>query len=363
MKAAVLYEFNSPLRIEAIETDPPRRGEVLVRFAASGVCHSDWHTIQGIHPLPLPVILGHEGAGVVEQVGEGVDRVTPGDHVVLSWLPYCGQCRFCTSGRPNLCDDLAWSDAGTMRDGGIRFHRNGQRIHHNTASSFAERAVVPEQTLIPVDPSLSLIELALLGCAVMTGVGAVLNTARVRPGDTTAVIGCGGVGLNVVQGAAIAGAKTIVAIDVLDAKLDLARSLGATDTINVSHHAAAEALEQIVPGGVDYCFEALGQPQTIETAIGLVGKGGTAVLVGMAPPDARIPIDALAMTYQERAIKGCWYGSCRPPVDFPMLIDLYRRGKLRLDPLVSHTCGLDEINDAFERMERGEVARTVIVYD
>ncbi len=199
MRAAVLYEFGSPLRIEEVEVDPPGRGEVLVRLAASGVCHSDWHTAQCIHPSPLPVILGHEGAGVVEEVGEGVDAVAPGDHVVLSWLPYCGRCRWCTAGRPNLCDDLAWSDAGTMRDGGIRFHRGGRRIHHYTTSSFAERTVVPEQTVIPVDRSLPLAELALIGCAVMTCVGAVTNTAGVRPGQTVAVVGCGGVGLNVVQ--------------------------------------------------------------------------------------------------------------------------------------------------------------------
>jgi S-(hydroxymethyl)glutathione dehydrogenase / alcohol dehydrogenase len=367
MRAAVLYEFGSPLRIEEVEIDPPGRGEVLVRLAASGVCHSDWHTAQGIHPSPLPVILGHEGAGVVEEVGEGVDAVAPGDHVVLSWLPYCGRCRWCTAGRPNLCDDLAWSDAGTMRDGGIRFHRGGRRIHHYTTSSFAERTVVPEQTVIPVDRSLPLAELALIGCAVMTGVGAVTNTAGVRPGQTVAVVGCGGVGLNVVQGAAIAGASVIVALDVLDSKLQLARELGATHAVNTTGASrpgeVRSQIEQIVPGGVDHSFEALGRPSTIELAVELIGKAGTAVLVGMAPPEARISIDALTITCQERAVKGCWYGSCRPPVDVPALVELYRSGRLRLDPLVSATCTLDEVNEAFRRMQDGEVARTVIVYD
>ena len=363
MKAAVLYQFGSPLQVEEIDLDPPQRGEALVRFAASGVCHSDWHAAQGIHPPPLPVILGHEGAGVVEEVGEGVEQVRPGDHVVVSWLPYCGHCRFCTAGRSNLCDNLAWSDAGTMADGGIRFHKDGRRIHHNTSSSFAERSVVPAQTLIPVDRGLPLTELALLGCAVMTGVGAVFNTARVRPGESVAVVGCGGVGLNVIQGAAIAGAFPIIAIDVVASKLKLAGALGATHLVDTSKEAVEPAVARIAAHGVDYVFEALGKPATIELAIGLTGKGGTTVLVGMAPPDARIPLDALTMTCQARTVTGCWYGSCRPPRDFPLLIDLYRSGRLRLDALISTTCRLEDINTAFERMERGDVARTVIVYE
>jgi len=362
MKAAVLYEFGAPLVVEEIETDPPRRGEVLVRFAASGVCHSDLHTILGIHKAPLPTIPGHEGAGVVEAVGDDVKHVRPGDHVVVTWLPYCGSCRFCISGRPYLCDNLAWSDAGTMADGGIRFHRGNTRIHHNTASTFAEYAVVPAQTVIPVDPQLSLVNLALLGCAVMTGVGAVLTTAKVQPGESVAVVGCGGVGLNVIQGAAIAGAAPIIAIDVVQAKLELARTFGATHLIDASRQSVLEAVQDLSGGGVQYAFEALGRPATIETAIGITGKGGTTVLVGMAPPEARIAINPLLLTVQERSIKGCWYGSCRPQSDFSMLIDLYKAGKLQLDPLISATCPLEEINTAFARMERGEVARTVIVY-
>jgi S-(hydroxymethyl)glutathione dehydrogenase / alcohol dehydrogenase len=364
MRAAVLYEFNTPLRVEEVETDPPARGEVLVRFAASGVCHSDLHTVQGIHKAPLPAILGHEGAGIVEQVGEEVRSVAQGDHVIVTWLPYCGRCRFCLSGRPQLCDDLAWSDAGLMRDGTIRFHRNGDRIHHyGSVSSFAERAVVPEQTVIPVDRSLPLTELALMGCAVMTGVGAALRTAGVRAGETVAVVGCGGVGLSVIQGARIAGASRIVAVDVVDEKLELARELGATDGVNGSRDDTVAQVLELIPEGVDHSFEALGRPQTIETAIRLAGKGGSTVLVGMAPPGATVPIDPLTMTLEERSIKGCWYGSVRPPADYPVLIDLYRRGQLRLDALVSRTCDIDGINDAFERMERGEVARTLVVYD
>jgi len=361
VKAAVLYDYGSPLVVEEVELEPPRAGEVLVRMAASGVCHSDLHTIKGVHPWALPVIMGHEGAGVVEEVGPGVTHVVPGDHVVLSWLPYCGRCRYCAMGRPNLCEGLDWSIAGTMMDGTTRFHRDGVRIHHYNTSSFAERSVVPAQTVIPVDPSLPLAELALVGCAVMTGVGAVLNTARVRPGETVVVVGCGGVGLNAIQGAAIANAGAIVAVDVVPAKLELARRLGATHGIDASAGPVAEAVHDLLGGGADHVFEAIGRKETIELAVQLVGRGGQAVLVGLPPPDAAVQIDTLTMIFEERSIRTSWYGSCRPLVDFPLLLDLYRDGRLRLDLLVS-TCTLNEVNDAFAAMEAGEVARKVIVF-
>lgn len=360
--AAVLYGFGEPLVVEEINVDPPRYGEVSVRMGASGVCHSDLHTAQGIHPASLPVILGHEGAGIVEDVGDGVEHLSVGDHVILSWLPYCGRCRFCASGRPALCAALAWSDAGTMRDGTTRFHRGDVPLRHYTASSFAELTVVPAQTAIPVDRSLPFTELALLGCAVMTGTGAVLNTAAVRPGETVAVVGCGGVGLSIVQGARIAGARTIVALDQVDWKLDLARHLGASDTINVASTDARAGLDEISPGGVDYSFEAIGRPETIEMALGLVARGGTAVLVGMAPPDARVPLDCLTLTVEERSIIGSWYGSCRPPTDFDRLIGFYQRGQIDVTSMITRTCRLEDVNEAFAAMQRGEVARTVIDY-
>jgi S-(hydroxymethyl)glutathione dehydrogenase / alcohol dehydrogenase len=361
VRAAVLYEFNQPLELEEVELDPPKEGEVLVRMVASGVCHSDLHVVQGTHPTDLPVILGHEGAGIVETVGPGVRGLRPGDHVLLTWLPYCGRCRHCVRGRPNRCENVAWYDA-TLEDGTCRFHRNGQRIHHYNTSSFAERSVVPARTAIPVDPDLPLHELALMGCAVMTGVGAVLNTAGVRPGDTVAVVGCGGVGLNAVQGARIAGATRIVAVDVVPAKLELARELGATDAVDASASDPVEAVRDLVPGGVDHAFEALGRPATIETTLALTGRGGQAVLIGMAPPDARVAFDALTVTLEERCVRGSWYGSCLPLRDFPLLVDLYRGGSLRLDPLIAE-CGLEDVNDAFRRMEAGETARSVIVYE
>jgi S-(hydroxymethyl)glutathione dehydrogenase/alcohol dehydrogenase len=360
IQAAVLHRFGQPLTVEELELDPPKSGEVLVRMAASGVCHSDLHVAQGVHPTSLPVVLGHEGAGVVEEVGPAVAGVAPGDHVLLTWLPYCGHCRQCARGWPNRCENTAWYDA-TMEDGTCRFHSNGQPVHHYNTSSFAQRSVVPARTAIKVDPSLPLTELALMGCAVMTGVGAVLNTAKVRPGDTVAVVGCGGVGLNVVQGARIAGASTIIAIDIVPSKLELARELGATAVVDAGQSPPVEAVAELVPGGVDYAFEALGRPQTIETAIGLTGRGGQAILIGMAPPDARVAIDALTTTLEERCVRGSWYGSCMPLRDIPLLVDLYREGRLRLDSLIT-PCGLEDVNRAFARMEAGETARSVIVY-
>jgi S-(hydroxymethyl)glutathione dehydrogenase/alcohol dehydrogenase len=362
-RAAVLYEFGSPLVVEEVRLDPPRRGEVQVRFAASGVCHSDLNTINGADPSPLPVILGHEAAGVIEEVGEEVSDLRVGDHVVLSWLPYCGRCRRCTSGRPNLCERLDWFDAGTMRDGTTRFHRDGRPIHHHTPASFAERSVVPAETAFVLDPTMPLPEAALLGCAVMTGVGAVLNTARVRPGESVVVIGCGGVGLNVVQGASIAGASPIVAIDLVEEKLRLARVLGATDTWNASDGGEEEAVRGLLTRGADYVFEALGNPRTVELAVRLLAAGGKAVLVGMAPAGAAASIEAVALTTGARQILGSWYGSCVPPRDFPALLDLYRAGRLKLGPLIGATCGLDDVNDAFGRMAAGEVVRTIIRYD
>jgi len=360
VRAAVLYEFDTPLVVEDVELDPPKDGEVAIRMAASGVCHSDLHVVQNIHPTLLPAVLGHEGAGVVEEVGPGVTNVKAGDHVMLTWLPYCGHCRWCATGRPNLCENVSWYDA-TLEDGTTRFHIGDTRIHHYNTSSFAERSVVPARTAIPVDPSLPLTELALMGCAVMTGVGAAINTARVRPGDTVAVVGCGGVGLNVIQGAAIAGAQTIVAVDVVPSKLETARALGATHAVDAGDQGTVEAVHDLTGGGADHAFEAIGRPDTIELAIQLTGRGGQAILVGMAPPDARIPFDALTATLEERSIRGCWYGSCRPLRDFPLLVDLYSSGRLKLDAMIS-TCDLDGVNDAFEAMKRGETARSVIVY-
>jgi S-(hydroxymethyl)glutathione dehydrogenase/alcohol dehydrogenase len=361
MRAAVLYGFDEELAIEELELDPPKAGEVLIRMAASGVCRSDWHAVRGIHRHEVPIVLGHEGSAIVDEVGPGVDGITAGDHVVCSWLPFCGTCRRCAAGHPARCERLAVFDAGFLGDGTTRFHKGGLRIHHNVPSSFAERSVVPASTVFPVDRSIPLEQVALLGCAVMTGVGAVLNTARVRPGEDVVVIGCGGVGLSVVQGARIAGAGRIVAIDVVPPKLELATDLGATDMV-LSDEAVEERILDITRGGADVVFEALGRAQTIVLATRVTAPGGTTVLVGMAPPEARVPLDALTMVTEERTVTGSWYGSVVPPRDFPLLADLVLRGELRLEPMIGQRMPLERINDALALFERGADRRTVIVH-
>ena len=354
MRAAVLWDVDD-LRIEELELDPPKAGEVAIRMAASGVCRSDYHAVHGVHLHAMPIVLGHEGSAVVEEVGEGVTELRPGDHVVCSWLPYCGSCRRCTSGRPAVCERLGVFDVGFLADGTTRFSTGDTRIHHNVPSSFAERSVVPANTVFPVDPALPLEQVALLGCAVMTGVGAVLNTAAVRPGDSVVVIGCGGVGLSAIQGARIAGAAPIVAVDVVGSKLQLAKELGATDTVLSGRDEE--------PAGFDHAFECLGRAETIEQAMRSVAPGGTVVLVGMARPEARVPLHALRTTVEEITVAGSWYGSVVPPRDFPLLAHLLRFGELRLEPLIARTIALDGIHEALARFEAGEETRSVIVYD
>ncbi len=361
MRAAVLWETDR-LRIEELDLDPPEHGEVLIRMAASGVCRSDWHAIRGVHPHATPIVLGHEGSAVVEEVGPGVEGIEPGDHVVCSWLPACGSCRRCAAGTPVRCERLGVFDAGFLADGTARFSKDGTRIHHNVPSSFAERSVVPATTVFPVDRSLPLEQVALLGCAVMTGVGAVLNTARVRPGESVVVIGCGGVGLSTIQGARIAGAYPIVAVDVVRAKLDLALKLGATHAVLSGGGVESDVRDAVGATGVEFAFEALGRPETIELATEVLAPGGTAVLVGMAHPDARVPLDALKVTTQERTVTGSWYGSVVPARDFPLLAGLLQRGELDLEPLISRTIELEQIHEALARFEAGEETRSVIVY-
>lgn len=357
-RAAILHAIEQPLVIEEIDVAPPQHGEVLVRMTASGVCHSDLHSITGTFPWPMPSILGHEGAGIVEAIGPGVDNVAPGDHVLLTWLPYCGSCRQCTRGRPNICEGLAWVDTGTMMDGTTRFSNQRGPIYHYTGSTFTERSVVPAQTCIRIEPDLDPAEICLFGCAVMTGVGAVLNSANVQPGESVAVVGCGGVGLNVIQGARIAGAGRIVAIDRVPAKLEVARALGATEVID----AGSADPRVVLADGVDYVFEAIGRPDTIDLAIDLTAPGGQVVLVGMAPVGTSTTVEPLTMTMTDRIVRGSWYGGTVPERDFPLLIDLYRRGELRLDAMVERI-GLDDINAAFDAIRTGDAVRRVIVFD
>jgi S-(hydroxymethyl)glutathione dehydrogenase / alcohol dehydrogenase len=362
VRAAVLFEFGTPLRIEELELDPPKAGEVRIRMAASGICRSDWHTVRGVHRHPLPVVLGHEGSAIVEEVGEGVAGLAEGDHVVCSWLPYCGTCRRCAAGSPARCERLGAFEAGFLADRTTRFHLGDTPIHHNVPSSFAERAVVPANTAIKVDPSIPLEQAALLGCAVMTGVGAVANTAGVRPGESVVVIGCGAVGLSVVQAARIAGASPIVAVDVVPAKLEIAKDLGATEVVR-SGEDVVDRIHDVVGSGARHAFECLGRPHTIELAVAITAPGGTSVLVGMAAPDAQVFLPALDVTMQEKTITGSWYGSTVPPRDFPLLADLLKRGELRVEPLIARTIALEDVNEALARFEAGEETRSVIVFE
>ncbi len=363
MKAAVLYEANKPLAIETVELDDPKDGEVLVRIAAAGVCYSDYHVMKGEWSMPKPVVLGHEGAGIVEKVGAGVTRLSPGDHVILNFRANCGQCDHCIVGRPVLCDGIE-APRVFMFDGTVRLHRNGQDIHHMTRTAcFAEYAVVPESGAVPIRSDMPLDKACLIGCSVMTGLGAVTNTARIEPGSNVAVIGCGGVGLNTIQGAHLAGADRIIAVDLLDNKLEYAKEFGATDLINAGNGDAVARVQELTKGGVDYAFEVIGNPKTILQAYEMCRIGGTTVIVGMAPENDIIEINALSLPRTERAIVGSWYGSARPWVDLPKLTDLYMRGRLKIDPMISRTWRLDEINEAYQTLASGDVARSVILFD
>ncbi|MBI2837215.1 MAG: Zn-dependent alcohol dehydrogenase [Acidobacteria bacterium] len=365
IRAAVVTAINSPLGVETLELDPPRQGEVLVRIAACGVCHSDYHLVTGGTRHALPVVPGHEGAGVVEAVGEGVAPVAPGDHVVLNWAPACGRCFYCQRGKHNLCDTFAGSMwQGTMQDGTPRLRRNGHPVYHYCSlAAFAEYAVVPQETCVVVSKEVPLATAALVGCAVTTGIGSVRYTAKVQAGECVAVFGCGGVGLSIIMGARLAGAGIIVAVDRLPGKLDLARLSGATHTVNSSEAGPIEAIRRLTQGrGADAAFEAVGLPELQADCIEAARPGGRAVLVGLSPMDTITPMSGARVTRQEKSVLGSYYGSANPPRDFPLLIDLHMTGMLDLAMLVSRTYRLDEINEAFRAMLAGEVARGVVVF-
>lgn len=364
-RAAVLTEVKKPLEIWEVDIDPPREGEVLVRVVAAGVCHSDLHYIQGDLEAVLPAVPGHEGAGVVEAVGPGVTRFRPGDPVLFVFRAFCGQCFYCLNGRPALCDfSNPIRRTGRMFDGTTRFHRDGQDVHHILGvSCFAEYTVVPEQGLLKLPADVPLDRAALVGCGVTTGVGAVLFAAGVRPGESVLVIGCGGVGLNVVQGAALVGAGPIIAADIVPQKLEWARQLGATHTVNPKEQDLLEAVRSLTEGrGADYAFEVIGRAKTIQQAYAATRKGGTMVVVGLTPMGTTIPLDPLDLLRSEKTIKGTVYGTANLPRDIPRLLELYRLGRLKLDELISRRLRLEEINQGFEAMLTGSVARSIIVF-
>ncbi len=364
IRAAVLEETGGVFEVQELDLAPPGAGEVLVRLKASGVCHSDQNAIDGTAPTRCPAVLGHEGAGIVEAVGPGVTRVVPGDHVALSWAPSCGQCSECVRELPHLCA-AAWP---AMGEGGLldhtsRLSRGGEPVYHySLISSFAEACVVPERSCVPIPKDVPFAIAGLVGCAVTTGVGAVWNTAEVRPGDLVAVFGCGGVGLSAVLGAVAAGAAEIVAVDVSDAKLSAARDLGATSSVlwAGSPEATAEAVRDVSNGGVDAAIEATGRVEAMLAAFLSTRNRGAAVLIGIPREDAVLPLPALSIPRMERRVLGAIYGSSRPERAFPMILDLYRRGRLPLDRLVSHTLPLEQIGEAFALLRNGEAKRVVI---
>ena len=364
MKAIVFEAPGAAPVLAEVELAPPRAGEVEVTITAAGVCHSDLHVISGDWDIATPVVLGHEGSGVVSALGPGVTDLEIGDHVVLSWVPACGVCHYCLAGRPAQCVLVAEVVAplGVLHDGTSRLSQDGRVLHHYLGvSSFAERVVVPVSGAIRVRKDAPLDVLALVGCAVATGVGAVTKTANVQPGSTVAVIGCGGVGLNCVQGARLAGAARIVAVDIMPEKLELARRLGATDVIDSSRRDAVAALKAAVPEGLDYIFDAIGKISTTEQAIAALGLGGAAVIVGLPPTGQHARFDPLALAEADQRILGSNYGSVVPQRDIPWLVDLYMSGELDLESLVSARRPLSEAPQALADLAAGHALRQLLV--
>lgn len=360
MKAAIFHAPHAPLTIEQVDVDRPMAREILVRTVASGVCHSDLHFVDGLYPLAGPAILGHEAAGIVEEVGDLVTYVKPGDHVIACLSVFCGTCEQCMTGHPNRCTGQNQRPPGERP----KLSQDGVPVaQFANISSYAEYMLLHENAVVKVREDIPLDRAALIGCGVMTGVGAVFNTARVEAGSTVAVFGAGGVGLSAIQGARIAGARMIIAVDVVESKLATARALGATHIVDASSRDAVQALRDLTGGGVDYAFEAIGLKRTAEQAFECLGPGGVAVVIGMIPLGTKIELDGWSFLQGERTIRGSMMGSNRFRVDMPRYIDLYLQGRLKLDEMVTRTGRLEDVNEAFRAMKAGEVARTVLLFD
>ncbi len=363
--AAVLYNPGEPLQLEEVEVLPPQRGEVRVRIEAAGVCHSDLHVMKGDQPMKMPIILGHEGSGVIEEVGEGVTTVEPGDHVIPIWRMSCGRCEYCLGGRPALCDvGTAMRFTGLMPDGQTRFRNSEGKpiLHYAGVSTFSECSTMPEGAVVKIPKDFSLQKAALIGCGVITGMGAVFNAAEVKVGSSVAVFGCGGIGLNVVKGANMVGASRIIAVDTVPSKLEYAKEMGATHLVNALEDDPVEAIKDLTGGlGVDYAFEAIGLPKPIEQAYDSTRKGGVCVVLGIASPEARAQINVNQLVYAEKTLKGSIYGSTRPRIDLLRLIELEREGKLDLEKLLTRTYPLSQINEAYADLENGELARGLLL--
>lgn len=358
-KAAVLYGVNQPLQIQDIEVDEPQAGEVLIKTSASGVCHSDLHFMEGKWMYPMPSVLGHESAGVVEKVGSGVSNVKPGDRVVVAFVQSCGNCDRCTTGRPNLCQNTQ----SLQRMGRIKL--DGKPIPQFAGmSAFAEYQLVSSKACVHVPDDVPMEVAALIGCSVMTGIGAVTNTVKLQVGQTVAVVGCGGVGLNIIQGARLAGASRIIAVDLLENKLAAAREFGATDVVDASKGDPIKQVQEMTGGGVDYAFEAIGLMKTAQDAWGMARRGGQAVIVGMLPLAEQLTIPNAGTGFLgEKGIVGSYYGSTRQTYDMPWLMELYRQKRIKIDEIITKRWSLDQINEAYESLKGGEVNRSVLVMD
>lgn len=362
-KAVVCREWNKPLVVEEVEVESPRAGEVMIKVAACGACHSDLSATNGTIPMPPPLVVGHEAAGVVEEVGEGVTDLREGDPVAVVWIPMCGKCRYCVEGRPALCDVAARAMV-TLPDGTTRYKdASGAALHHFAGVGvMSEYATMHRDNVVPIDPDVPLDKASLVGCAVMTGVGAAINTAKVEAGSQVAVFGAGGIGLNVIQGAVLAGAEKVIAIDLQDAKLDFAREFGATHVLNPGPEGdASQKVLELTEGGADYAFECIGAPPVIAQAWNAIRKAGTVVVVGVTRADGQVTLPTFMMPFQEKVLTGSMYGSARPKIDFPRLLKLYKAKRLKLDELVTATYSIDDAPRAFEDMEKGVNARGVIV--
>ncbi|KQW82712.1 alcohol dehydrogenase [Brevundimonas sp. Root1279] len=364
MGAARPYADSRPLAIEVVTLDAPGAGEVRVAIKAAGLCHSDLSVINGDRPRPMPMALGHEAAGVVEAVGPGVDDLVPGDHVVMVFMPSCGHCDPCAGGRPALCEPGAAANGkGELLGGGRRIHdEQGDLNHHLGCSAFAAHAVVSRRSLVKVDRDLPFEHAALFGCAVLTGVGAVVNTAQVRAGQSVAVVGLGGVGLSSVLGALAAGASPVVAVDLSEDKLALARSLGAVQTVNAADPDAVDQVRALTGGGADYVFEMAGSVRALESAWKMTRRGGTTVTAGLPPPEAALAVNVVSLVAEERTLKGSYIGTCVPSRDIPRYVALFRQGRLPVDRLLTGTIALDDINAAFDDLHEGNAVRTVVTF-
>ena len=365
MKAAVLTEINKPLQLLDVQQEGPKQGEVRVKVKATGVCMSDWHIMNGDWPTKLPIVPGHEAAGIIEEVGAGVSKVKRGDHVIFSFLSHCGHCTYCSKGRSVLCNGHSDSPGYRLYDGTARLSINGEPVNQFTRlGTFSEHVVCSEENVVLIRKDMPWGQAALVGCSVATGVGAVVRHAKVTAGTSVLVIGCGGVGLNIVQGARLAGARTIIAVDLLDNKLAYAKSFGATHTVNAKSENVVKAVKALTSGtGVDYAFDAIGGEITSTQIVEAVAPGGHAVMVGIPAMTVKVPVSPFMMVFQEKKLTGSFYGSVQPNLDFPILCDLYMEKKLNLDDLISRTYKLSEINDGFDQLRAGSVARGVVMFD